>query len=168
MAAATKRCYKCGRMLPLDAFNRNRAKKDGLDCLCRKCKNKADRQRRQAKRAERTAKAEHTEAEVRGLASFLKSLDLGEPHTATWWRQAARDGGFGWAGYGDVRAALSLAGIEPFDLRRGNLYAVADDYGRSGTRKTGKRKSTRLNGERHPRTDESAPQGHKERKDGVQ
>jgi DNA-directed RNA polymerase subunit RPC12/RpoP len=168
MAAATKRCCRCGRTLPLDAFNRNRAKKDGLEYRCREC-SRLDRLRRQAKRrAKRTAKAEHTEAEVRGLSAFLASLDLGEPHTATWWRQAARDGGFQWAGYGDVRAALSMAGIEPFDLRSRNLYAVADDYGRSGTRKTGRRKSTRPNGERHLRADESAPQGHCERKEGVQ
>jgi hypothetical protein len=140
----------------------------GLDYRCRECSHRLDRLRRQAKWAERSAKREHTEADVRGLASFLASLDPGGPHTATWWRQAARDGGFQWAGYGDVRAALSMAGIEPFDLRSRNLYAVADDYGRSGTRKTGKRKSTRRKCERHLRADESAPQGHNERKDGVQ
>ncbi len=142
MAAATKRCYKCGRTLPLDAFNCNRSRRDGLDCLCRECKNKADRRRREAKRARRAAEAEHTDAEVRGLASFLASLDQNEPHTATWWRQAARDGGFAWAGYGDVRAALSMAGIEPFDLRRGNLYAVGSLKGDSRARNAGKRKST--------------------------
>ena len=166
--SATKTCRRCGRTLPLDAFNRNRKAKDGLDHQCRECKHKSDRQRRNAKWARRAAEAEHTEAEVRGLASFLKSLDPGEPHTATWWRQAARDGGFAWAGYGDVRAALSMAGIEPFDLRRGNLYSVGSLKGDSRARKPGRRKSTRPKAERHRRADESAPEGHKERKDGVQ
>lgn len=163
-----KRCQRCGRTLPLDAFNRNRKAKDGLDHQCRECRHNSDRQRRKAKWARRAAEAEHTEAEVRGLASFLASLDPGEPHTATWWRQAARDGGFQWAGYGDVRAALSMAGIEPFDLRRGNLYAVGSLKGDSRAHKAGRRKSTRTKAERHRRTGESAPYGHHERKEGVQ
>lgn len=162
-----KRCQRCGRTLPLDAFNRNRKAKDGLDHHCRECRHTEDRKRREAKWAKRAAEAEHTEAEVRGLASFLASLDPNEPHTATWYRQKARDGGFAWAAYPDVRAALEQAGIEPFDLRIGDLYAVGSLKGDSRVRKAGKRKNTIQNGKRHLRADESAPQVHQERKEGV-
>lgn len=155
-----KRCQRCGRTLPLDAFNRNRKARDGLDHHCRECRHTEDRQRRQAKWARRAAEAEHTDAKVRGLASFLASLDPDGPHTATWWRQAARDGGFGWAGYGDVRAALSMAGIEPFDLRRGNLYSVGSLKGDSRARKPGRRKE-------HQPESRTAPQSGRERPAGA-
>ena len=32
-----KKCYKCGRLLPKTAFNKNRKTKDGLQCECREC-----------------------------------------------------------------------------------------------------------------------------------
>lgn len=32
-----KRCSDCGRVLPESAFNRNKAKKDGLQGICREC-----------------------------------------------------------------------------------------------------------------------------------
>ncbi len=32
-----KRCYKCGETKPIDQFNRNRTRKDGMDCRCRNC-----------------------------------------------------------------------------------------------------------------------------------
>ncbi|MGI6125850.1 MAG: hypothetical protein ACOYEF_02685 [Planifilum sp.] len=165
-----KRCQRCGRTLPLDAFNRRTDSRDGLDYRCSECGIEVNRAYRRRMRERRQAHAEavRPDAKVRGLSAFLASLDTGEPHTATWWRQAARDGGFGWAGYGDVRAALSMAGIEPFDLRRGDLYAVGSMKGDSRARKPGKRKSTRQKAERHRRADESATQGHKERKEGVQ
>lgn len=33
-----KRCTKCGETKSVDGFNRNRAKRDGLDTRCRECK----------------------------------------------------------------------------------------------------------------------------------
>ena len=33
----TKRCTKCGRVLPLSAFNKHRLCKDGIDSRCREC-----------------------------------------------------------------------------------------------------------------------------------
>ena len=35
----TKICTKCGEEKPLDAFNKNRLKKDGLTCYCKECIN---------------------------------------------------------------------------------------------------------------------------------
>lgn len=35
-----KICSKCGRKLPLEAFQKDRQKKDGLSCACKECKNK--------------------------------------------------------------------------------------------------------------------------------
>lgn len=34
----TKKCYKCGRELPLSEFSKNSAAKDGYDYYCRSCK----------------------------------------------------------------------------------------------------------------------------------
>lgn len=33
----TKRCYKCGRTLPVTEFYKNRAMKDGLQTYCKDC-----------------------------------------------------------------------------------------------------------------------------------
>ena len=33
----TKRCTKCGALLPLDQFHRNRSRKDGRQSLCKPC-----------------------------------------------------------------------------------------------------------------------------------
>ena len=35
--AGLKRCYKCGRILPIGEFQRNRRTKDGLQARCRHC-----------------------------------------------------------------------------------------------------------------------------------
>ena len=122
-----KVCTKCRRELPLDAFNRRSDTKDGHAFRCRMCESEDRRARRHmlpaAGRRNRTA--EHHAAKVRALSRFLADVDGSngcKPHSATWWRQAARDGGFCWAGYADIRAALAQAGIEPFDLSRGNLF----------------------------------------------
>lgn len=40
-----KLCPKCGRELPLDAFNKNRTRKFGVGVWCRDCSNKANRKR---------------------------------------------------------------------------------------------------------------------------
>ncbi len=37
---AKKRCSRCHRELPLKAFNKNNAKKDGLQVACRECRNR--------------------------------------------------------------------------------------------------------------------------------
>lgn len=37
-----KYCPKCGRSLPLTAFNRCTASRDGLQALCRDCSKKAN------------------------------------------------------------------------------------------------------------------------------
>ncbi len=38
-----KKCYKCGCEKPLDLFNKNKAKKDGLASECRPCKKEQDK-----------------------------------------------------------------------------------------------------------------------------
>ena len=40
---ATKRCTKCGKDLPLDAFRRGRSKKQGRYPRCRECERQYDR-----------------------------------------------------------------------------------------------------------------------------
>lgn len=35
----TKKCSKCGRVLPFDQFNKNRASLDGLQTYCKECGN---------------------------------------------------------------------------------------------------------------------------------
>lgn len=39
----TKICPRCGRALPLSAFNKNKAAKDGLQTYCRECKAETQR-----------------------------------------------------------------------------------------------------------------------------
>lgn len=118
----TKTCHRCRRTLPLDAFGMRKDSSDGNEYQCRDCikKYNADYYRRSKarKQRKRDARPEHGASKVAALSAFFESLDPGKPHTATWWRQAARDGGFSWATYPDVRAALEQAGIEPRDLRR--------------------------------------------------
>ncbi len=43
---ATKRCSRCHQELPLEAFNKNKAKKDGRTYACRDCRNRRIRERR--------------------------------------------------------------------------------------------------------------------------
>ena len=121
-----KTCTKCGRTLPLDAFQRRRKSKDGLKSQCKDCvkeRNAENYRRMKAeKRSRRDGVTNRPGTMIEGLSSYLASVDEGKPHSVSWWRQAARDGGFAWAGFGDVRAALEKAGIEPFDLSRGNLF----------------------------------------------
>lgn len=121
-----KKCTKCGRTLPLESFNSRRDGKDGLNSMCKDCvkeRNAANHRRMKAeKRRRRDGVTNRPGTMIDGLSSYLASVDEGKPHSVSWWRQAARDGGFTWAVFGDVRAALERAGIEPFDLRSGNLY----------------------------------------------
>lgn len=124
--SATKKCTKCGRTLPLESFNRRRDGKDGLNSMCRDCikeRNAANYRLMKAKRhRKREGGTGRPGTMIAALSSYLSSVEDGSQHTATWYRQKARDGGFAWAAYQDVRAALEKAGIEPFDLRSGNLY----------------------------------------------
>ena len=39
----TKFCYKCNENKPLDAFGKNKSKKDGLSTECKPCKKLQDR-----------------------------------------------------------------------------------------------------------------------------
>lgn len=43
----TKKCYVCGKSLPLDQFNRNHSKPDGLATECKSCKAKKDKEYRE-------------------------------------------------------------------------------------------------------------------------
>jgi hypothetical protein len=43
-----KRCTKCGELKELEAFNKNRSTKDGLQSQCRACKVETDRRYREA------------------------------------------------------------------------------------------------------------------------
>lgn len=40
----TKVCSKCRRELPVNEFNKDKSKKDGLDAYCRKCKTERDKE----------------------------------------------------------------------------------------------------------------------------
>lgn len=48
----TKKCPKCGRVLPLSSFSKNKATKDGLNVYCKSCCSDYLRQLRAAKRRE--------------------------------------------------------------------------------------------------------------------
>ena len=61
----TKRCYKCGRELPLDAFGKKSYAKDGLQDMCKECKNAYMRERTKAKKEEQ--KAEEDKIETRKI-----------------------------------------------------------------------------------------------------
>lgn len=41
----TKRCYKCGRTLPVTEFHKNRSTKDGLQNMCKDCIKERDAER---------------------------------------------------------------------------------------------------------------------------
>lgn len=41
----TKKCYKCGRVLSVDAFGKKTSSKDGLQDMCKECKNAYMRER---------------------------------------------------------------------------------------------------------------------------
>ena len=47
-----KRCPVCGERLPPDAFGTNKARKDGLQSVCRDCRNTKGKQKRAEKRGE--------------------------------------------------------------------------------------------------------------------
>ena len=55
MAAETKSCTKCGRVLPLNDFPPHRGKHDGLQSYCRACQMRRVRAQGAANRAERYA-----------------------------------------------------------------------------------------------------------------
>lgn len=40
----TKVCSRCRRELPVNEFNKDKSKKDGLDAYCRKCKTERDKE----------------------------------------------------------------------------------------------------------------------------
>ena len=48
-----KTCGGCKKILPIDQFNKNRANKDGLQYLCRKCTNAYYKKRRTESRNKR-------------------------------------------------------------------------------------------------------------------
>ena len=41
-----KRCYRCGKIKPLEEFNKNKSKPSGYCGECRECKNELDTQYR--------------------------------------------------------------------------------------------------------------------------
>lgn len=41
----TKKCTKCGRVLPISEFNKSRINKDGLQYYCRECQHEKYRDR---------------------------------------------------------------------------------------------------------------------------
>lgn len=46
MKEKTKKCYKCGRTLPITEFYKNRYMKDGLQTICKECVKKRDEERK--------------------------------------------------------------------------------------------------------------------------
>lgn len=40
----TKKCYTCQTIKPLEEFNKNKCKKDGLNSICKKCSRKRSKQ----------------------------------------------------------------------------------------------------------------------------
>ena len=48
-----KECTRCHRMLPLDAFHRERASKDGVTYICKDCRNRTSRAYRKQKKQRR-------------------------------------------------------------------------------------------------------------------
>lgn len=50
METKTKRCIKCGRELPLDAFYQHKAMKDGYQNECKECSKERFRQYRKKKK----------------------------------------------------------------------------------------------------------------------
>lgn len=71
----TKHCAKCEADLPLDAFTKNRAKKDGLNHACRVCHSGYTKAHYVANKAYYVAKARRNSAPVRKLiVEFLAWL----------------------------------------------------------------------------------------------
>ena len=50
--AATKRCTKCGRELPVANFNKKASNKDGLQGWCRECQSKAHKEKQAIHKSE--------------------------------------------------------------------------------------------------------------------
>ena len=61
-AKGTKRCSKCGRILPVSAFSKQSDSKDGLQCYCRECFAEVAQERR---RYRETALAHYSTDELR-------------------------------------------------------------------------------------------------------
>lgn len=57
-AMKTKRCPKCGRLLPTSEFNKSTAKYDGLQSYCRDCQRKQLRERYTKLKKSSTEKSE--------------------------------------------------------------------------------------------------------------
>lgn len=55
----TKKCYKCGRTLPVTEFYKNRSTKDGLQSMCKDCIKERD-----------AARASKTEKKMKTLRLF--------------------------------------------------------------------------------------------------
>ncbi len=85
-----KHCGACAHLLPTTAFGRNRARHDGLQSQCRRCKRVQQRAwygRHQAEQAERTngKRVQRRRASREKLFAYLQSaacLDCGETHPA--------------------------------------------------------------------------------------
>lgn len=73
-----RRCSRCQKFKPRDAFPRNRAMADGLGVYCRECKREADRQRLRSSRARAQAEAqaptEHPAGTTQGDAQSSERL----------------------------------------------------------------------------------------------
>lgn len=54
-----KECTRCHRMLPLDAFHRERACKDGVSNICKDCRNRTSRAYRKQKKQRRGGSIVH-------------------------------------------------------------------------------------------------------------
>lgn len=54
-----KECTRCHRMLPLDAFHRERASKDGATYICKDCRNRTSRAYRKQKKQRRGGSIVH-------------------------------------------------------------------------------------------------------------
>ena len=64
-----KHCYCCGQTKPLEAFGKNKRKKDGLSTECRECKSKQDaayREKNNEKVKEQKRKAYHEARDKHG------------------------------------------------------------------------------------------------------
>ena len=68
----TKICTKCGRELPLSEFNKDKSRKDGLQCWCKSCKKQYGKQYR----ADNPEKMKQWYATLEGYARQIRYHNL--------------------------------------------------------------------------------------------
>lgn len=77
-----KRCYKCGRVLPIEQFYKNRSMPDGLQTACKDCIKERDKERQNRRKATKIEKFTSRELmEELARRGYRGKLEFIEVHT---------------------------------------------------------------------------------------